>query len=76
MTYAHTAQFERKPFFSGLFASYSEQKIDVFRRQMVAKTVRKLENLSDRQLNDIGVPRSEIHRRAYDSVYHGSPFQQ
>ncbi|WP_171132035.1 MULTISPECIES: DUF1127 domain-containing protein [unclassified Ruegeria] len=55
--------------FDGLFSDYAEAKVAQYRRRLVAKTERELSNLSDQQLNDIGVPRDQIAQRAYDSVY-------
>ncbi len=68
MEYTHTSTPYRG-FFAGLFSNYAEARVEQFRKQLFAKTVRQLEGLSDKQLNDIGVPRDEIRQRAYQSVY-------
>lgn len=75
MTYAQTAEVQKKPFFWGLFDTYAEAKVETFRRKRLAKTIRDLERLSDRQLQDIGVPRGEIRQQAYQSVYHNRPYR-
>lgn len=61
----------RKGFITRLFANYWERKVEVFRRQLVAKTIGELENKSDAQLKDLGLARHEIKQAAYRSVYHG-----
>ncbi len=61
-------------FFAGLFSNYSEARVEQFRTQLFAKTVRQLERLSDKQLDDIGVPRDQIKQRAYQSVYEHVPY--
>ncbi|WP_170336493.1 DUF1127 domain-containing protein [Ruegeria arenilitoris] len=66
----------QKGLFGGLFANYAEARVENFRRRIYTKTVRELEQLSDQRLQDIGIPRSEIHRRAYQSVYHHEPIRQ
>lgn len=40
----------------------------VARRSKINQTIRELEQLSDRELNDIGVHRSEIRRIAESSI--------
>ncbi|MEM1005028.1 MAG: DUF1127 domain-containing protein [Pseudomonadota bacterium] len=75
MAYASTAE-AGSGLFNGLFAKYSEAKVEHFRRRIYSKTVRDLENLSDRQLADIGVPRDQIKQRAYASVYQGAPYRR
>jgi len=60
--------------FFGMFSNYAEARVEQFRRNIYANTVKELENLSDRQLQDIGIPRSEIKKRAYDSVYLKQPY--
>ncbi|NVO56221.1 DUF1127 domain-containing protein [Rhodobacteraceae bacterium B1Z28] len=65
----------QKGFCAGLFAQYTEAKVERFRRRIYSNTVRNLEHRSDQQLKDIGVPRGQIKRRAYDSVYHNKPYQ-
>ncbi|WP_170766406.1 DUF1127 domain-containing protein [Ruegeria lacuscaerulensis] len=65
----------QKGLFFGLFSNYAEVRVEQFRRRIYADTVQKLENLSDKQLQDIGIPRDEIKERAYQSVYHKQPYQ-
>ena len=72
MGYAQTATPQKGLFF-GMFSNYAEARVELYRRGIFAKTVRSLEQLTDRQLDDIGVPRSEIKQRAYQSVYEGKP---
>lgn len=74
MAYAQTQQ-ARTGLFDGLFAKYADAKVESYRRGIYAKTVRNLERLSDKQLEDIGLPRAEINRRAYESVYHQKPYR-
>ncbi len=62
--------------FAGLYSDYVEANVEHFRRRIFSRTVRELENLSDEQLQDIGLPRDQIKRRAYDSVYHHQPLRQ
>lgn len=66
----------QKSLFFGLFSNYAEARVEQFRRQAFANTVWTLEKLTDWQLEDIGVPRSKIHERAYESVYHGKPYRR
>lgn len=66
----------QKSLFFGLFSNYAEARVEQFRRRIFAKTVRELEALSDKQLDDIGVPRDKIKERAYQSVYAHQPYQQ
>jgi len=74
---AHTYTVDApKGLFDGLFARYADAKVEHFRRRIFAKTVQDLENLSDKQLRDIGVPRDEIKRRAYQSVYQNKPYRR
>lgn len=73
MGYAQTVTPQKGLFF-GLFSNYAEARVEHFRRDIFAKSVRALENLSDRQLADIGISRSEIKQRAYESVYHKKPY--
>ncbi|WP_420585874.1 DUF1127 domain-containing protein [Ruegeria sp.] len=75
MGYAQTVTPQEGLFF-GMFSNYAEARVEHFRRGIFAKTVQELENLSDRQLNDIGIDRSEIKERAYQSVYHGQPYRR
>ncbi|WP_209598402.1 DUF1127 domain-containing protein [Ruegeria sp. HKCCSP351] len=75
MTDAQTID-THKGLLEGLFAKYAEAKVEHFRRQIFSKTVRQLEKLNDIQLTDIGIPREQIRRRAYHSVYHNAPYQQ
>lgn len=75
MGYAQTISPQKGLFF-GLFSNYAEVRVEQFRRSIFAQTVRELEQLSDRQLQDIGVPRSEIRDRAYRSVYLNQPYRQ
>ncbi len=62
--------------FSAMISDYAEARTEQFRRRVFANTVKGLERLSDRQLNDIGVPREQIKQRAYQSVYFGVPYRQ
>ncbi len=62
--------------FSAMISDYAEARTEQFRRRVFANTVKELERLSDRQLNDIGVPREQIKQRAYQSVYFGIPYRQ
>ncbi len=62
--------------FSAMISDYAEARTEQFRRRVFANTVKELERLSDRQLNDIGVPREQIKQRAYQSVYFGVPYRQ
>ncbi|MFY2824488.1 DUF1127 domain-containing protein [Ruegeria sp. MALMAid1280] len=75
MGYAQTVTPQKGLFF-GMFSNYAEARVEHFRRGIYAKTVRSLENLTDRQLEDIGVPRCDINRRAYESVYHKQPYHR
>lgn len=75
MAYAHTATPQKGLFF-GMFSNYAEARVERFRRRIFANTVWTLEGLNDRQLKDIGIDRSEIKKRAYESVYHQQPYQQ
>lgn len=75
MGYAQTVSPQKGLFF-GMFSNYAEARVEHFRRRILAQTVRSLEALTDKQLDDIGIPRSEINQRAYDSVYHGQPYQR
>ncbi|SLN47358.1 DUF1127 domain-containing protein [Ruegeria meonggei] len=74
MGYAQTVTPQKGLFF-GLFSDYAEARVEHFRRRVYGKTVHHLEALSDKQLNDIGVPRAEIKDRAYQSAYHQQPYQ-
>ena len=71
MTYAYLDQPGRGLFFSGLFAESLQKKTDISQRRMVSDSIRALERLSDRQLEDIGIPRAELRWRAERNVYHG-----
>lgn len=71
MAYTHTVSAPNG-LFEGLRANYQQARAELFRRRVYANAVRSLNNLTDRQLDDIGIPRSEIRQRAYQSV-HGSP---
>ncbi|WP_170433879.1 DUF1127 domain-containing protein [Ruegeria arenilitoris] len=62
--------------FHDLFAKYAEAKTERFRKQIFAKTVRDLERLSDQQLHDIGISRSDIPQTAYQSVYQRAALTQ
>lgn len=73
MGYANTVAPQQGLFF-GMFSNYAEARVEHYRRKAYGRTVRSLEQLSDRQLRDIGVPRSEIKRRVYDSVYHNRAY--
>ena len=73
MEHVNTVQPQRG-LFAGLFADYAEARVEQFCRRLLAKTVRELEQLSDQQLSDIGMPRDQIRQRAYDSVYHHAPY--
>ncbi|MBO9413209.1 MULTISPECIES: DUF1127 domain-containing protein [unclassified Ruegeria] len=73
MDYAQTAS-PRKGLFFSLFSNYTEARVEQFRLKIYGNTVRVLEKLSDQQLEDIGIPRSEIKQRAYQSVYHQMPY--
>ncbi|CUK07084.1 hypothetical protein RUE5091_02890 [Ruegeria denitrificans] len=75
MGYAQTVTTQKGLFF-GLFSDYAEARVENYRRDIFAQSVRALEKLSDRQLEDIGIPRSEIKQRAYQSVYHNQPYAQ
>ncbi len=74
MGYAQTVSPQKGLFF-GLFSNYAEARVEHFRKGIFAKTVRELEQLSDKQLEDIGIPREEIKERAYQSVYLKQPYQ-
>ncbi|MEX0306264.1 MAG: DUF1127 domain-containing protein [Ruegeria sp.] len=74
MAHVQTANVQKGLFF-GLFAKHAESKVEHFRRRIYRNTVHELERLSDDQLRDIGIPRDEIMRRAYHSVYHNRPYQ-
>lgn len=75
MGYAQTVNPQKGLFF-GLFSNYAEVRVEQFRRKIYGQTVRTLEKLSDQQLADIGIPRDEIKRRAYQSVYEQMPFDR
>ncbi|WP_037313588.1 DUF1127 domain-containing protein [Ruegeria halocynthiae] len=75
MGYAHTVAPQKGLFF-GMFSNYAEARVEHFRRGIYAKTVRELESLSDKHLCDIGMSRSEVKERAYQSVYHQQPYQR
>ncbi|WP_170326415.1 DUF1127 domain-containing protein [Ruegeria arenilitoris] len=75
MGYAQTVTPQKGLFF-GLFSNYAEARVEHFRRGIYAKTVQSLEKLTDRQLEDIGIPRCDINRRAYESVYHKQPYNR
>lgn len=60
----------------GIFAKYTDARVERSRRRILAKTVRDLERLSHDRLKDIGVDRTEINRRAYQSVYRNAPYRQ
>ncbi|WP_170571621.1 DUF1127 domain-containing protein [Ruegeria atlantica] len=75
MGYAQTVTPQKGLLF-GMFSNYAEARVEHFRRGILANTVRELENLSDKQLADIGMPRDEIKERAYQSVYHKQPYKR
>ncbi|WP_170473216.1 DUF1127 domain-containing protein [Ruegeria profundi] len=74
MAHTHTAE-ARTGLFGGLFSNYADAKVEFFRRRIFSNTVRNLERLSDHQLADIGIDRSEIKQRAYESVFNGAPLR-
>ncbi|WP_170479418.1 DUF1127 domain-containing protein [Ruegeria arenilitoris] len=61
--------------FAGLFSDFAEARVEQFRRRLFSKTVNELRRLSDQQLDDIGVPRDQIERKAYESVYNHRPYR-
>ena len=67
------ATAQNSTIFGRLFSNYVEAQVEVFRRQAYTRTVRKMEDLDDRQLADIGVPRDQIRQRAHESVYLNMP---
>ncbi len=75
MAHTHTVE-ARNGLFEGLFSNYAEKKVEYFRQHIFLNTVQDLEKLTDHQLEDIGVPRSEIKQRAYQSVYNGAALRQ
>lgn len=51
---------------TALWKAYKENAV---RRAVYKQTFRELSNLSTRELNDLGMSRSEIRRIAYESAY-------
>ncbi|MDP5216175.1 DUF1127 domain-containing protein [Ruegeria sp. 2205SS24-7] len=72
MTYANTAT--RPGFLTRIYSAWAENKLDQYRRALYTRTVRELENLSDQQLDDIGIARPDIKHKAYASVYQNAPY--
>ncbi len=70
MELLHTAR-PQNSLLASLMSTYSDARIELNRRRTYSQATRALENLSDRQLQDIGVPRSQINQIAYDNTYNG-----
>lgn len=72
MSYALTTTLRpQNTFFMQLASIFYGSKESYLRRKAYSQTVRELQNLSERQLLDIGVPsRGNIRDFAYESAYH------
>ncbi len=75
MSHINATAADHRNLFFGQFANQPEASSPWQRRMAYNKTIRALEKLSDHQLCDIGIPRSEIRHRVYQSVYHNMPYQ-
>ncbi|MEX0348640.1 MAG: DUF1127 domain-containing protein [Paracoccaceae bacterium] len=71
---AHVNTATHPGFLMWLYSGWAENKLEQYRRALYTRTVRELENLSDQQLDDIGIDRTDIHRKAYASVYQNAPY--
>lgn len=74
MAHLHTARPQRS-FFAGLSSECRALRDEFARRRQVAESMQTLEKMTDRQLDDIGIPRHRIARSAYQSVYGQSPVE-
>ncbi|WP_294229886.1 DUF1127 domain-containing protein [uncultured Shimia sp.] len=69
MAFVQTAQSARIDLFATLRASIEDFKAARALRQKYNTTVRELARMSDRELNDIGVDRYDIHSIATQHTY-------
>lgn len=73
---AHIDTPIRTGFFARQISKFAEAKVEQHRRILLTKTIQKLEDLNDSQLEDAGIDRDEIPQAAYRSVYQLAPMSQ
>ncbi len=74
MAHVNATAADHRDLLFGQFVNQIQPKSGWQRRKLYKNTIRALENLSDRQLSDIGIPRSEIRHRVYGNVYQNIPY--
>ncbi len=74
MAHVNATAADHRDLLFGQFVNQIQPKSGWQRRKLYKNTIRALENLSDRQLSDIGIPRSEIRQRVYGNVYQNIPY--
>ena len=69
MAFVQSTQVANFGIYDRLSAALSSVKVALQRRAIFSQTIRELQNLSNRELADIGINRTDIHRIAMDAAF-------